>query len=73
MNFMTNQTIRRNKKYLIDYEYFNNLNMAGMGTETKSQEFPITYPYPIKESISHQNRTDSDGQYDGFIYPLRFF
>ena len=42
MSFMTNQIIRRNKKqkvyiqdYLINYEYFNNLNedrdMAGMG------------------------------------------
>jgi len=81
MSFMINQIIRRNKNniyiyiyiygYLINCEYFNNLNgygdMAGMGimaeicTFSYSFSCPIEkfgdspYPYPVNINFFHQN------------------
>ena len=77
MSFMTNQIIRRNKNniymcgYLINWEYFNNLNgygdMEGMGimaeicTFSYSFSCPIEkfgdspYPYPVNINFFHQN------------------
>jgi len=81
MSFITNQIIKRNKKWkvytyiwLINCEYFNNLNedrdMAGIFISPspylypieKIGDFPYPYPYSVNARIPYQNG-DGFGQY----------
>jgi len=77
MSFMTNEIIKRKyiyiyiyiyiyMSYLINCEYFNNLNkngdMAGTGIMAGICTSPYPYPYPVNAGILRQNG-DGFGQY----------
>ena len=96
MSFMTNEIIKRKKKekkiyiyiyrnYLINCEYFNNLNengdmvgtgiMAGICTSSypteKVGDSPYPYSYLVNAGIPRQNGTGSDNIHgDEFICHL---